>query len=134
MKSGINDRDEEPDRMEVLQNLLESGDIKAATEFARTVEDGWLRAETLCRLAVFMVENGFSEEARPVWQEAINVARDGELSSSSQDSIDSSSVLREISEAIAVAGDFKLAEEAAHGIKNAGKRQRALDAIAKIRS
>jgi hypothetical protein len=51
-----------------------------------------------------------------------------------QDSIDSSSVLWEISEAIAVSGDFRLAEEVANCIKNSEKRQMALDAIAIVRS
>jgi hypothetical protein len=54
-------------------------------------------------------------------------------SSDLPNSIDSSSVLWEISETTAVSGDFKLAEEVAKGIKNAGKR-RALDAIARMRS
>jgi hypothetical protein len=92
----------------------------------------WQKAEYLAQTARKLVLEGQLEEARSIWIEAVKVARKGENSLSPQDSIDSSSVLWEITEDMASAGEFREAGEIATAIKNERKRQNALHNIAEI--
>jgi ribosomal protein S7 len=94
--------------------------------------EAWQRAESLAHTARKFISEGQLEKAKSIWDEAVEIARKGENSSSLQDSIDSSSVLWEISEDMASAGEFGLAEEIAVAIKNERKRQNALHNIAEI--
>ena len=92
-------------------------------------QESWQRAESLCREAKMSAAGGDLERARGLWARAIDVAREGERSESPQESIDCSSVLWEITEEMARAGELAEARRVAQGIRNAWKRSRALGAI-----
>ena len=94
--------------------------------------EAWQRAESIARRARELVREGRLEAARSLWIEAVELARKGEKSSGPQDSLDSSSVLWEIAEDMASAGEFEAAGEIAAAIKNERKRQNALRFIADI--
>jgi hypothetical protein len=94
--------------------------------------EAWQRDESLAETARKFISEGQLEKAKSIWDEAVEIARKGENGSSPQDSIDSSSVLWEISEDMFSAGEFGLAEEVAAAIKSERKRQNALQNIAQI--
>ena len=123
---------DEPDRTEVIGGFLQSGDYQSAESFAHSIEDEWQKAESLAQIARAMSSAGRLNEARRVWREAIAVAQTGENSQSLQDSLDSSSVLWEIAEDMALAGDIDDARNVAANIKNEHKRQRALSYVTEI--
>src|ERR1041384_872224 len=104
---------DELDRTEVIETLLRAGDYEAAEHFASSVEEDWQRAESLAQVARTLVSIGKLEDARRIWEKAIITAQVGENSPSSQDSMDSSSVLWEIAEDIALAGDMERARKIA---------------------
>jgi hypothetical protein len=122
------------DRAEIIAGFLKSGDYQSAESFAHSVEDEWQRAESLAHLARAMSSAGRLNEARRVWRVAIVVAQTGENSESMQKSLDSSSVLWEIAEDMALAGDIDDARHVAANIKNEHKRQRALSYVVEIAS
>lgn len=97
------------------------------------VNEPWQKAELLSQIAQLLTEQGVQERARLVWDQAISVARIGENSSDIQRSVDSSSVLREISERLALLGEEEKAREVAQSIKSSGKRVGALQAIDRIK-
>ena len=120
------------DRTEVIGNFLNAADYQSAESFALSVEGKWQRAESLAQVARELASVGQLNEARRVWGDAISVAQAGEDSWSQQDSLDSSSVLWEIAEDMALAGELENAQRVARGIKNEHKRQRALHYVAEI--
>ena len=122
------------DRDEVVDRLLIAGDFLSAESFVNSIEELWQKAESLGRLARAYVASGQINQAKRLWEAAIAVARVGEGSQSPQDSIDSSSVLWEIAEDMASAGELQAAVDVASEIKNTGKRQRALEELRKIRN
>jgi hypothetical protein len=122
------------DRSEIIEGFLKSDDYQSAECFARSIEDKWQRAESLAQLARVISSNGQLNEARRLWREAIAVAQAGENSQSMQDSLDSSSVLWEIAEDMALAGNIDAACNVAANIKSEHKRQRALSYVAEIAS
>jgi DNA-binding transcriptional MerR regulator len=77
---------------------------------------------------------GARENAERLRDLALSEARAGELSENPQDSIDSSSVLWELAEDLALAGRVGPAQEVAGSIRNLGKRQRAIAALEEIAS
>lgn len=123
---------EEPDRAEVISRLLDGSDYQGAVIFARSVKEGWERGESLAQIARALVAAGRLAEARHIWAEAVETAKLGEKSGSSQDSIDSSSVLWELAEDVAKAGEVDAAYEIATKIKDAWKKQRALQSLEEI--
>jgi hypothetical protein len=122
----------ELDRLEVIGNFLRAGDYQSAEAFALSVDGEWQRAESLTQVARAVASAGRLEEARRIWGVAITVAQEGERSPRPQDSYDSSSVLWEIAEDMALAGDMENARTIAANIKNEHKKQRALENLADI--
>ncbi|MEP7338346.1 MAG: hypothetical protein ABI977_11480 [Acidobacteriota bacterium] len=128
----MNQPDEELDRGEVLKQLLGTGNCLAAEQFAHSVEAGWQRGESLGEVARALASAGESDQACRVWEEAIATARKGEDEGDVQDSMDSSSVLWEIAEDLALVGEQERANEVANAIKNDWKRQKALQGLKDI--
>jgi hypothetical protein len=94
----------------------------------------WQLAEPLADIARECAGEGRPDRARRLWSVAIEVARRGEASPFAADGIDCGSVLWEISEDLALAGEWQWAGEIAQAIKHPHKRQRALDNLANLRS
>lgn len=92
----------------------------------------WQKAELLVKSARNLFLEGRTKEAQTILSEAVEIARQGENSSSEQSSIDSSSLLWEIAEELAFTGEFEKAQEVAFNIKNQHKSQRAQHFVAEI--
>jgi hypothetical protein len=112
--------------------IKKANNLAAAQNKSLSIEDEWQRAESLAQVARGLASAGQLDYARKIWREAIFVARAGECSRSPQESIGSSSVLWEIAEDMALAGEIECAERTATSIKNEHKRQRALHFVADI--
>ncbi len=111
----------------------ESLSVLSEAELALSdVDEAWQKAELLCQIAQLLTEVDVPDHARNLWDQAISFARLGENSSDVQRSVDSSSVLREISERLAVLGEEDKAKDVARSIRSPGKRAGALEAIARI--
>jgi hypothetical protein len=67
--------------------------------------------------------------AREVWSLAAQEARWGEVEVGVQQSLDCSSVLRDIAESLTEQGDFRAALDLSEHIKNPGKRQSAISEV-----
>jgi hypothetical protein len=126
------DENDDQDRDQIIDELLKAGDLRGAEAFARTVEEEWQKAESLARVAKFLASVDKLSEAQRIWADAITTAKAGENSESPQDSHDSSSVLWEIAEDVALAGDVEVANKIAVAIRHDRKRQRALQCLADI--
>jgi hypothetical protein len=120
------------DRTEIIEGFLQSGDYQSAENLARVIEDECQRAKSLARIARVISFAGRLNDARRIWGEAITVAQAGENSHSSQASLDSSSVLWEIAEDLALAGEMDEARKLAASIRNEHQRQRALSYVEEI--
>lgn len=92
----------------------------------------WQRAEALSRIAGGFAGADQHLDAQRVWDMAIAVARSGEQEQDIQESVDCSSVLWEIAEALAGSGEFAKAEDVAKAIKNSGKRDKAISGVQRI--
>jgi hypothetical protein len=123
---------DETDWLEVLNGLLEVGNLGGAEAFAHTIDEPWQRAEALCRVAKVLVKVNDLEGARRVWSEAVAVARDGEHCIDIQDSLDCASVLAEISLDMLRAGEVAQAKGVAQSIRNEWRRNRALSIVARV--
>ena len=121
--------EDEIDRDEVLDRFIAVRDWTGAERFAHTVTVLWQRAESLGRLARELDMTGLHDQAKRVRTVAVTVAREGELSSMPQDSLDSSSVLWELAVDFAQSGQREFAADVAQHIRNTGKRIRALQAL-----
>jgi len=104
-----------------------------AEQVVENVSEPWQKAELLCQIAQLLTGLEVPEHARLVWDQAISVAQLGENSADIQRSVDSASVLREISEKLALLGEEEKAKGVAQSIKSPGKRDGALQAIDRIR-
>ena len=124
--------DKELDRDEIVGNYLNAGDYHRAEIFALSIESEWQKAESLTQVARAWVSAGRLDNARRVWKIAIGTAQACENSLSLQDSYDSSSVLWEIAEDMALEGEIEKARNLAAGIKNESKRERALHNVEEI--
>lgn len=102
---------------------------EAATS-SNTGLENWQQAELLCRIAEQTFKWSQISEARPYLERAIEVAKVGEQGSSSQEQVDSSSVLAEIAEIYYRFGDKERALQIAHEIGNEGKRLSSLARLA----
>lgn len=91
--------------------------------------DFWQQAELLHKIAKSLRKNNAVFKAEEVWKKAVSIAQQGEKSEETQDSIDCSSVLAEIAEYFASAGQIKKAFEIAQNIKCIGKKERAIKNI-----
>ena len=120
------------DRTQIIDNLLKAGDYEAAENFASSVEEEWQSAESLAQVARTLVSVNKLGDARRIWEKAITTAQAGENSDSSQDSLDSSSVLWEIAEDMALAGEMERACKVASQIKNGQKKEGALQELEDI--
>jgi len=89
----------------------------------------WQKALALARIAQALWSFGEADQARRVWTDATAIARLGEESTSRQDNVDSSSVLWEIAEGLAVAGEFAAATAVAQAIQTEGLRDKALSGV-----
>jgi len=123
--------EDEVDRDKVLDHFISVCDWTGAERFTNTVTDLWQRAESLGRLARELDMAGSHDQAQRVRTLAVTVAREGELSSNVQDSLDSSSVLWELAVDFAQSGQREVATDIAQHIRNNGKRARALQALGK---
>jgi hypothetical protein len=126
------DKNDDQDRDQIIDELLMAGDLQGAEAFAQAIKEEWQKAESLARVAKFLASVNQLNEARRIWADAVTTAKAGEDSESLQDSYDSSSVLWEIAEDMALAGEVEAANKIAIAIKNDGKRQRALQGLADI--
>ena len=93
----------------------------------------WQKALALARIAQALSSFGEADQARRVWTDATAIARLGEASASRQDSVDSSSVLWEIAEGLAGAGELAAATAVARAIRTEGLRARALSGVETLR-
>lgn len=107
--------------------------LSEAEQVLDRVDEPWQKAELLGQIAQLLEELEVPERAQLVWNRAISVAQLGEKSSDIQRSVDCSSVLREISEKLALLGEQEKAGDVAKSIRNAGKRDGALKAIDRIK-
>jgi hypothetical protein len=97
-----------------------------------TTVTAWQKAAVLCHIALNLGRAGELDQAKRVWDDAVSLAQQGEANEHTQDSIDSSSVLWEIAEAMATVGEYQRADHVARAISNPGKAGRALAGIAAI--
>lgn len=123
---------DEADYLGVLSYWLRIGRYDQAERFAASVRAGWQRAEARSRIAKSRARDRNLMEAQRMWDLAIGEARTGQESESPQDSLDASSVLREIAADIALTGDLDQAKGIAEQIRNPGKRERALQIVTDI--
>ncbi len=121
---------------EIANRLIKSEQLEQALSVLGEAErvageagELWQRAELLCRVARSFLSANKRDQAERIWERAILAARLGENSNQAQESVDCSSVLREIAETIAWAGNPEKALEIAKAIKSAGKREKAMKAI-----
>jgi tetratricopeptide (TPR) repeat protein len=89
----------------------------------------WQQAVLLHKIAKSLYKIKAVFKAGELWDKAVAIARKGEDSSSSQDSMDSSSVLAEIAENFAAEERFKEALSISQKIKNIEKKERVLRRI-----
>ena len=122
------------DREVVIKHFLSSNRFNDAEAFALTIEPEWEQAEPLAYIARAAWKAHDPERAWRVWSTAAEVAKRGERSESTQDSLDSSSVLWEIAENRAVSGDIEQARYLALTIQNEGKKVRAIECVEAIAS
>lgn len=87
----------------------------------------WQKAERLHKIAKSLQKVKAVIRANEIWEKAIEIAQKGEDSPSSQDSIDSSSVLSEIAENFAAEKRFEEATLIAQKLKN--RKERTLQRI-----
>ena len=120
------------DREVVVNDLLSSNRFEEAEAFAVTVKSEWEQAESLSHIARAAWKASDPENARRLWSIALEVARRGERSESSQDSLDSSSVLGEIAENLAVIGAFEEARNTALAIQDQRKKEDAIRSVEAI--
>ncbi|HQR34047.1 MAG TPA: hypothetical protein PLK30_15020 [Blastocatellia bacterium] len=118
---------EEEFEEDIVRAHLHRGEYESAIEVAGTVECDWQRADLFAEIARTLSKAGMAPLAEGTWKLAVAAAREGELSESSQDSHDASSVLWEISEDMATAGNWDDGERVASGIRSELKRRRAVD-------
>lgn len=103
--------------------------LKEAEEPANQAPAAWQRAELLNRIARDAFSLGEREESIRILKQAISIAQHGEESESVQDSLDSSSVLWDISQTLAQIGEREKAFEVANSIKSQGKRENAIKSL-----
>lgn len=107
--------------------------LSEAERVLNKVDEPWQKAELLTQIAQLLTEVEVPERAQLVWDQAISVAQLGENSGDVQRSVDCSSVLREISEKLALLGEVDRAKNVATSIRSPGKRDGALQAIDRIK-
>lgn len=104
--------------------------LAEASESSLTASELWQQSELLCKIARITSVAGSESVARTYLEKATEIARRGERNGSSQDRIDSSSVLGEIAELYSSFGDQDEALKLASSIANEGKRNSALSRLA----
>jgi tetratricopeptide (TPR) repeat protein len=114
--------------------LASSGRKEESLKFLQNAETAalqarrhWQVAELLHDIANCFVSIYERDEAIRILNQAISFAQEGEITGDAQDSMDSSSVLVDISLALAKIGEKDRAYDVAFSIKNSGKRKRAID-------
>jgi|GEM_PF-2414362 len=100
--------------------------LQEAQKAIEQVDELWQKAELLNRIAYCYFQSCLPNQAFLIWEQAIYTAKFGEQSASLQDSVDSSSVLREIAETLALTNNLEKALEVAESIKSVGKRNDAI--------
>jgi tetratricopeptide (TPR) repeat protein len=90
------------------------------------------RADALALVGDLLYQAGLKDEAYEVWDEAVAIARKGEAEPNAQHSLDSSSVLGQVAESLALVGDWVMAREIAHYIKSMYKRDRVFERLRTI--
>jgi len=118
----------------VASLLASSGRKEEALEFLQNAETAaiqarshWQVAELLHNMANCLVSIHERDEAIRILNQAISYAQEGEITGNPQDSLDSSSVLADISLALAKIGEKDRAYDVAFSIKSSRKRKRAID-------
>jgi len=106
--------------------------LHEAELIATQASEPWRQAELLSRIAQSLLLAKAPDKADKVWERAISIAQIGESSVDLQGSVDCSSVLAEIAEALALGGNTGKALEVAKAIKSPGKRDRAITAVKKV--
>lgn len=121
---------------EIAARLIAAGQRdRALLVLARTataaeeIPEPWPRAEALTRVGKFLWLAGQPDSARALWAQAEAEAQAGEQVEDRQAALDCASVLWELAETLALAGDWAWAQHVAAGIANEGKRTRALEAL-----
>jgi tetratricopeptide (TPR) repeat protein len=103
--------------------------LNEAISTARTNGSEWQRAEALSKLATHLIELRQSAQAISLLREAVPIAQLGEEQGALQDSLDSASVIQELAEKLALAGEYEEAQDVANSIKHAVRRGRAARAV-----
>jgi tetratricopeptide (TPR) repeat protein len=108
--------------------------LNEATSIARTDGSGseWQRAEALSKIATHLLEQGQCAQAIGLLREAAQIAQLGQEQCDVQDSLDSASVIGELAEKLALAGDYQQAREIADSIKYQVRRERVAHKIQAI--
>jgi tetratricopeptide (TPR) repeat protein len=106
--------------------------LNEAISTARTNGSEWQRAEALSKIATHLIELGQRAQAMSLLREAVSIAQLGEKQSNLQDSLDSASVIQELAEKLALAGQYEEAQDVANSIKHAFRRERAARVVQNI--
>src|SRR6266508_871026 len=106
--------------------------INEAISTARTNGNEWQRAEALSKIATHLVELGLRVQAISLLREAVPIAQLGEDQGDVQDSLDSASVIQELAEKLALAGEYEQARQVANSIKHEVRRARAAHRVQDI--
>jgi hypothetical protein len=123
---------EELNREDAVNAFLAAGDIDAAEKYAASIEEDWQRAESLAIIARSCSMSRDLIGACRIWRSAVAAAETGQESLSIQDSLDASSVLSEIAENIASAGDGEYARRVAKCVKYEHRRERTIASVERI--
>ncbi len=114
--------------------LISSGRKEEALRFLQNAETAatqarrhWQIAELLHNIATCFVSLNEKDEAIRILNQAVSFAREGEVTGDLQDSMDSSSVLWEISRTLANIGEIDRAYNVACSIKYSVRREKAID-------
>jgi tetratricopeptide (TPR) repeat protein len=122
------------DKMAEIGHLERALFVFAEAEHTSESENlaDWQKAELLHKLAKSLRKHNAVFKAEKIREKAVQFARKGEVSGDVQESLDCSSVLAEIAESIASAGEFKKAFDIAQNIKSIGKKERAIKKISEL--
>ncbi len=123
---------EEKDYWYDFDSAMKSEDLIQAEFFARKIDGEWQIAQSLIMTARKYSDLGQKEKSIELLNEAVRFGRIGEQSESIQDSLDSSSVLAEIAEEIAVVNNLENAKVIAESILNERKRSWSLENLSNI--
>lgn len=103
--------------------------LKEAEASVSQAGELWQQAEMLTHIAQSIFSVGERSESLRILEKAVLIAQLGEQSTDCQESVDSSSVLWEISQILSQIGEDNRAYDIAVSIKSPGKREKAIQSL-----